>query len=107
MRMRFEKGRNKRRNKVKKEEAAGLLNGMDDKKEESSGEEMVVGENENESESELKRFDFGSKWKNIESVLGSSILHWFVPLDWTEEELCRRMMDEANSFDIMPCKTKR
>merc|ERR1712154_323535 len=102
MKQRFEKGRNRKRNMVKnEEEIKGLLTKEQNQSEEKETSEVV----EIDEQSPLKRYDLGSKWKNIETVFGSSIIHWLIPLDWTEDELYKRMMNRSFSFDLIPCKT--
>eukprot|EP01083_Nonionella_stella_P090857 253901_1 len=100
----FERGRNKRENRMKnEEERKGLLEDIDvDEKDES--EEVVVNTDSatHGSMDEGREYDCASKWNNIQTVLGRSMIHWFIPLDWTEDELYERMLTRSFSFELLP-----
>merc|ERR1712228_393999 len=104
----FEKGRNKRKGTPKNiEETKGLLDDNDMEQKDES--EELDTTNDNNDTSRLQRYDLGSMWKNMETVFGSSMIHWLIPLDWNEDELYKRMLTRSFSFDLMPtlpCKSK-
>ena len=102
----MEEIRRKKSNIVKsEEEIAGLLSKdkdidmNDDQKDES--ENLDHNEHNNDPDV-LNKYDLGSKWKNMETVFGSSMIHWFIPLDWNDDELYKRMMNASHSFDSLP-----
>ena len=102
----MEERRRKKSNIVKtEEELAGLLSEdkdiemNDDKKDESEN----LDHNENIGDpASLNKYDLGSKWKNMKTVFGASMIHWFIPLDWNDDELYKRMMNASHSFDSLP-----
>lgn len=49
-------------------------------------------------------FDTGSVYKNIQIIMGSSILGWFIPMEWTKFDLKQRLIDtNYKSYDL--CKS--
>ena len=48
------------------------------------------------------KYDTGSKLENIKTIMGSSVLHWLLPLDWPEDELYERLQDRNHSYDLLP-----
>merc|ERR1712129_349298 len=74
MKMRFEKGRQRRKDrknksKVNEDEFVGLL----EEETKMESDETTHDEKSDEDDSVLRRFDTGSKWKNVESAIGSII----------------------------------
>eukprot|EP01084_Bolivina_argentea_P179399 310004_1 len=106
IKIQFDKGRNKWKETVKNvEEIAKLLDENEREQKDESEEIVIINE-----KSKLKRYDLGSIWRNMETVFGSSIIYWFIPLDWNEDELYKRMLTHSFSFDLMPklpCNTKK
>lgn len=115
MKQKFDQGRRKK-SKTKsnvvngdlvknQEEIAGLL--TNDKNDiEKKDESEEVDDNDCDDLSPLKRYDLGSKWKNMETVFGSSMILWFFPMDWNDDELYKRQTDASYSFDRLPWRKK-
>eukprot|EP01084_Bolivina_argentea_P065028 118546_1 len=55
----------------------------------------------------VKKYDLGSKFKNIQNALGDSLIHWFIPLDWPQYEMEKRMFGYNISCDLGPCTKRR
>ena len=52
-------------------------------------------------------YETNSVYSNIEIVMGSSILRWFVPLEWTKHDLKQRLIDTSyKSFDLLSSKVQ-
>merc|ERR1712129_171047 len=99
---RFERGQ--KRSKKRREQDVGTgdeemgLLGTEEQKDESP--DMTA---DRRIEEKVRwKYDMGSKWRNIQSVLGSSVLHWFIPMDWPGQELYARLQDGDHAFDLCP-----
>ena len=52
-------------------------------------------------------YETNSVYKNIEIIMGSSILRWFVPIEWTKYDLKQRLIDKSyKSFDLLSGKVQ-